>query len=140
MTTPVYMNTLRASEDFRNFVRGYIVCALWSSTDDHGAPLDDNRDDDDLADDCRKEMEDDCADFMEAQWSDLHKYVNVIDTSAGDGGPWDYAGHDFWLTRNGHGAGFWDRGLGALGNRLSEAARVYSGVDLYVGDDGKIHC
>ena len=22
------------------------------------------------------------------------------------------AGHDFWLTRNGHGVGFWDRGLG----------------------------
>lgn len=22
----------------------------------------------------------------------------------------EQAGHDFWLTRNGHGAGFWDRG------------------------------
>jgi hypothetical protein len=25
-------------------------------------------------------------------------------------------GHDFWLTRNRHGAGFWDRGYGKLGD------------------------
>ena len=24
-------------------------------------------------------------------------------------GHYEQAGHDFWLTRNGHGAGFWDR-------------------------------
>jgi hypothetical protein len=49
------------------------------------------------------------------------------------------AGHDFWLTRNGHGAGFWDRGLGTLGNRLSAAAKVYSGCDLFVGDDARVY-
>ena len=27
----------------------------------------------------------------------------------------DQCGHDFWLTRNGHGAGFWDRGLADTG-------------------------
>ena len=26
------------------------------------------------------------------------------------------ASHDFWLTRNGHSTGFWDRGTGALGD------------------------
>ena len=30
-------------------------------------------------------------------------------------------GHDLYLTTHGHGAGFWDRGLGALGDRLSAA-------------------
>jgi hypothetical protein len=35
-------------------------------------------------------------------------------------------GHDLILTANGHGAGFWDRGLGAAGWRLTEAARGYS--------------
>jgi hypothetical protein len=29
-------------------------------------------------------------------------------------------GHDFWLTRQGHGAGFWDRGLGKIGDQLTE--------------------
>ena len=28
--------------------------------------------------------------------------------------------HDFLLTRNGHGAGFWDRGLGEIGDKLTK--------------------
>lgn len=35
------------------------------------------------------------------------------------------AGHDFYLTRCGHGTGFWDRGLGDLGDKLADAARRY---------------
>ena len=49
------------------------------------------------------------------------------------------AGHDFWLTRNGHGAGFWDRGLGERGDRLTNAAHVYGACDLYLGDDGFVY-
>jgi hypothetical protein len=48
------------------------------------------------------------------------------------------AGRDYWYTRNGHGTGFWDRGLGDVGDALAAAAR-YSDVDLYRGDDGKIY-
>jgi hypothetical protein len=32
-------------------------------------------------------------------------------------------GRDIWFTQNGHGVGFWDRGLGDIGERLSESAR-----------------
>ena len=35
------------------------------------------------------------------------------------------AGHDFALTRNDHGTGFWDRGLGAIGNMLSNECKPY---------------
>lgn len=35
----------------------------------------------------------------------------------------DMLGHDYCLTRNRHGAGFWDRGLGELGDYLSTTAR-----------------
>jgi hypothetical protein len=48
-------------------------------------------------------------------------------------------GHDLWLTRNGHGTGFWDRGLGDVGERLACAARRMGESDLYVGDDGEVH-
>jgi hypothetical protein len=34
-------------------------------------------------------------------------------------------GTDFVLTRNHHGAGFWDRGLGDLGDRLTEWAQTF---------------
>ena len=48
-------------------------------------------------------------------------------------------GHDLWLTRNGHGAGFWDRGLGEIGDKLSDIARGMGEKHLYKGDDGKIY-
>ena len=48
------------------------------------------------------------------------------------------AGFDFWLTRARHGAGFWDRGLGAVGDKLTKAAHVYGSVDLYA-HEGKVH-
>lgn len=47
-------------------------------------------------------------------------------------------GHDFWLTRNGHGAGFWDRpGLyhgQHTANTLTEIAHSYG--EIYVTADG----
>lgn len=48
-------------------------------------------------------------------------------------------GHDFWLTRNHHGAGFWDRGLGELGDRLTKLADSFGSQDLVLGDDGFLH-
>ena len=44
-------------------------------------------------------------------------------------------GHDFALTRNGHGTGFWDRGYGVVGGRLTEAAQAY-GEHSVLTDDG----
>lgn len=38
---------------------------------------------------------------------------------------WTYHGHDFHLTRDGHGAGFWDRGYGEAGDLLTERAEEY---------------
>lgn len=39
---------------------------------------------------------------------------------------WAQHGHDFLLTRNGHGAGFWDRGYPVdIGRDLSTNARAY---------------
>lgn len=44
-------------------------------------------------------------------------------------------GHDFALTRNGHGTGFWDRGYGKVGDLLSDACRPYGPSGIYVSDD-----
>jgi hypothetical protein len=38
----------------------------------------------------------------------------------------EMAGHDLILTSGHHGAGFWDRGLGAAGDMLTSATRGYS--------------
>jgi len=52
----------------------------------------------------------------------------------------ELAGHDFWLTRNRHGAGFWD---GDWTDAADAAMTAYSHAageqSLYVGDDGEIY-
>jgi hypothetical protein len=109
----------------------YIICALWSSVDDDENPMDDNYDIDDIDEKTLIEMREDVADFVQTiedaniDWSDVLTEEQF--------------GHDFWLTRNGHGAGFWDRGLGDIGDKLTEHCKAFGAVDLYVGDDGKIY-
>lgn len=104
------------------FTTAYIECALWSSTDESndagGEPLDSNYGPEDITRVALLEMVADCRSFQADNADDLAG----LDS--------EQCGHDFWLTRNGHGAGFWDRGLGALGDRLSAASKVYGSVDL----------
>ena len=112
------------------FQRAYKVAALWSSNDDNDEPLDNGRDLDDIHGDTHNAMDKECEAFVTENWADL-KDLNP-----------EQAGHDFWLTRNGHGAGCWDRGLGEVGERLTAACgwrTKYPEVALYVGDDGMIH-
>ena len=116
--------------ELNDFAMDYIVCALWSSSDDDGIPLDSNFDITDLNELSLKEMVADCNRF-ETENSDL-----LNDT------PDDYdmgqAGHDFWLTRNGHGAGFWDRDLLEIGDKLTEKAHSFGESNILMGDDGKL--
>lgn len=54
---------------------------------------------------------------------------------------WERAGHDFWLTRNRHGAGFWDRDELPQRTRaaLTSWAHAMAEVSAYLGDDGKVY-
>ena len=38
----------------------------------------------------------------------------------------EQAGHDLWFSRQGHGVGYWDRGLGDAGDALHKAAKTFS--------------
>ena len=54
------------------------------------------------------------------------------------------AGHDFWLTRNGHGTGFWDRPeiWGSNADKLTDLCghgAKFSEFWIYLGDDNLIH-
>jgi len=110
------------------FTQAYIECALWASTDSDGEPIGEENVSR-LADETTAKLEADAAEFCAAQ-------AELLD--AADLSP-ESAGHDFWLTRNHHGAGFWDRGLGELGDKLSDAARAEGEQDLYWGDDGLLY-
>lgn len=110
--------------------RAYVEAALWSSLGDDGEPLDAAYDADDISPDARESMDSDVYDFLNLCWRE------GLDLSPIEP---EQIGHDFWLTRNHHGAGFWDRGLGELGERLTALAHSYGDSDLYVGDDGRIY-
>lgn len=44
-------------------------------------------------------------------------------------------GHDLALTRNGHGAGFWDRGLGEAGDVLTDWAKSMGTLNVFHGHE-----
>ena len=113
------------------FTQAYIEAALWSTNDESdesgGNPLDDNYGPEDIAPDTLAEMVADCKRFQEE---------NADDIDGRDG----QAGYDFWMTRNGHGVGFWETPDWPedSGSRLTEASEVFGEVYLYVGDNGRI--
>jgi hypothetical protein len=120
--------------DFETFLHQYVDTALWSSTNDtengemgNGNSFQsDNYDIEDLSLCCLQQMKHDCLDFMVSNWDMIKDDVSQ-------------AGHDFWLTRNGHGAGFWDGDWGEFGDKLTDESKPYGSVYLYLGDDEKIY-
>lgn len=111
-------------DSFRRFFEAYLVCALWSSTDGDD-PLDKKYTVEDIAPETKAKMEADCKAFFKKN-NRLFKGMNAN------------AGHDFWLTRNGHGAGFWDGSWEKHGEKLIKESKAFGECDLYVSD-GKIY-
>jgi hypothetical protein len=116
----------------------YVDCALWASSDQSddqgGTPLED------LALDVHPTtlvaVDDLCLMFVQANPEACALWVQTLSATQ--------LGHDLFLTRNRHGAGFWDRfhhahSLAEVGQRLTAAAHAEGSDDWYVGDDGFIH-
>lgn len=134
-------------QDIKAMVDGYAECAVWVGTDwDHCASPDDH--DGPCSRECvehgnpapldeRYGTENITVTALDSIRADCQAFAtdNAVDLLEWDAGQ---AGHDFCLTRNGHGTGFWDRGKGAPGERLTEACRPYGESDLYP-DDGRLY-
>ncbi len=121
-----------------NFTRAYLVTALWSTVDDAGEPMDDRYTVDDFAPEALAAAVADCAAFQTQNAIDIAAgpLVRPRDFDGADG----RAGHDFWLTRNHHGAGFWDGDWPEdAGDRLTASAHGFGEADVYEGDDGQLY-
>jgi hypothetical protein len=110
-------------------VKHYAIAALWASTGDDDEPLDASYSLDDISPETWGKMSEDVLQFI--------KQNEALLLASGQSD--EQIGHDFWLTRNRHGAGFWDRGLGEVGDKLTQACKSFGEVWPYVGDDGRIH-
>ena len=56
------------------------------------------------------------------------------------GSIWDHVAHDWILTRNRHGSGFWDTGryAPAMGKKLTDLAHTYSEINVFVDENGNL--
>lgn len=140
----------------KEFVRSYLATALWSSSDSLPG-YDEERDgytdhmplDNYIAETGQrlslgviKAAIKDCKLF-------IHKAINELEihedevfklsyADSSEGSP--IVAHDFWLTRNYHGAGFWDGDYEEpLGTQFTELSHKFPPIDLYIGDDGRIY-
>lgn len=120
----------------KQFIKSYLMCALWSSCgnpddQDVGEPLDADYNLSDIELSTIKRVIVDCTKFIAAMGSKgLTDHEDFVS--------YEQAGHDFWLTRNGHGAGFWDGDWKGIGKELTKLAKGFGQVDPIVTDDNKI--
>lgn len=105
----------------------YMQCAKWSSVDEEGESLEPFQFSDEAEKKMRKDL-DSFIEYCEANVSETFLAYQKLQE------PEQFA-HDFWLTRNGHGAGFWDRGLGEIGNILTKATETFGECDLYLNNE-----
>lgn len=111
-------------------IGGYLEAMLWASNDDEDEPLDSNYDISDISKDAIKATEKDIAKFEKMAKKELE------DLDAED----SQIGHDIFLSRNGHGAGFFDRDYAdqEILDKLQDYAEKLGSVDAYVSDDKEI--
>lgn len=129
--------------ELREFFRGYVTAMLWANltwgTESGNEPEGFSETDVELSPSDLVSLADDALSFVSSAAEDLLGYVDMIDIDPQYGTAWDYAGHDFALTRNHHGAGFWNRGLGDLGERLTAWAHTYGEAHIWASvTDGKL--
>lgn len=117
------------------FWQGYLTALAWTATDEDGAG-------EALYPQAGGEFEHD-TDELERQLKrfgeldDIRRdalrfYVSAVDIIPRD--RMETAGHDFHLTRNGHGAGFWDGDWPRHGSLLTELSQLHGGCELYSAD------
>ena len=119
-----------------DFTHGYITAALWSSSADDGTPLDDHATIEDIEPETLAAMKADCRAFFIANES--HILCDEGPTGHDGSSQAAMAGHDFWLTRCGHGAGFWDGDWPEPhATALTTASEAFASVDLWL-ENGKV--
>lgn len=118
--------------DIETFTQAYIDALYFTDTGDIEQPAFDTA----LASETKLDIEADCRSF----WRRFGCYITTDTCSDAFDDSVSQAGHDFHMTRNGHGVGFWeDEWPKTYRNMLDNGAKAYGTFDIYQGDDGLIH-
>jgi hypothetical protein len=124
---------MTASDFDRNAVLGNAkIAALWSTSGPEDADYD-NLDAVFTEEDITGEAEEKLVALIDQFFDKAGDLLDEYPSEA------EQLGHDIIMTTNRHGVGFWDRGLGELGDKLTEICHELPEYELYVGDDGKLY-
>jgi len=99
-------------KDKAKILKHYLTCALWTSGLDGRS-------------------------IEEIHPTNLEQAKKDVDSFVEKAGPLldslteEQIGHDFWLTRNGHGSGFWDRDLDEVGVELTKVCKTFKEVNVF---------
>lgn len=126
-------------KDFANVLTGYLACLHWSTSGDYKGREVESLEDFVMSAEGHTASANDCRAFYLANRDDCAEAAARY-SSAADKSGYQGVGHDFWLTRAGHGAGFWDGDLPqALGERLTKASKAAGEVWPYIGDGKRVY-
>lgn len=131
--------------DVDDVLSGYLEAILFTENDNEdpegGESLDRNYCVDDFDTEFVEKARRMCRMFVAENADDLVATADMV--PRGEWSPWEHHGHDIWMTSRGLGVGFWDRGYGEAGRRLSDACkrRPYSASEHYATfvEDGKVY-
>lgn len=127
-------------EEYADMVYGAETALLWTECDDDDIQLCESFGPEDIAESSRREFGEAVRGLADSMPEDTRVMMaHYAATSRGQSwSPASLWGHDFTLTMNRHGAGFWDRGeTSGAAERLT--AMCVSTYGAYVGDDGLIY-
>jgi hypothetical protein len=105
-----------------SFVKGFLEGLDWLKPEEYPGDYT-------LAPCTLKAIEADCNKFQEENEALLEEFYEEFSA-------WQ-AGFDFYLSRNGHGAGYFDRGNGY--DALQKASRAFGPTEEYTGDDNLVY-
>lgn len=106
------MSILNKLDRFKEFCHAYLVAAFWTLCEEDEILWKDQ------CPDASLEEPESLEQFVDSyEWIEHCLSFLMLDVGDGryvfellDDDQYSQAGHDFWLTRNGHGSGFWDNG------------------------------
>jgi hypothetical protein len=152
-------------DDINQILKGYIDAALWTEEErlrddyqsEYGSDEDDESDDSEddeleklikLSANLNKKSfenftrEDIEPDSLIKAYTEIKKFLDLAGDSvieAIETNGLERLGHDIWLTRNGHGAGFFDHSYDDENEkRLIQAGNALKEVDVYINDNLKL--
>jgi hypothetical protein len=126
------IDTMKTADQLPIFFSAHLEAALWSSTDDDSESLDSKFSPEDIEPETPEVLKAHCLSF-------LSRALPFIENEERDGNKIEMAGHDFWLTSQGHGAGFWDGDWPKYGDLLTKLSECYpSEIKLEPNEEGRL--